>query len=297
MSYETDWLRVATAGKTVDGRTIEEQWLTDAARLYDAENEYKAQVWAWSHYLKYETSGYVTATKTGKDSKGRLALFVKISPLPDLVQANRQGQLQHASVEININYKGEGKAYLTGMVLTNNPASIGTQEIHLSAESVGQGDTLISEPEKFSADLSNPEATNMPRWFEPFARLFTGKTTPAQPIEGDVTMTPEQFTEHKQLLSAQTALYQQNLEVTKANLEATKALETKLEGFTAVPPKPAAEPEPTPAVAAPKVPTAEEFQTMVETAVQKYMATPDGKETKVPKNDGSATSDSWNYDY
>jgi hypothetical protein len=284
VSYETDWLRVATAGKTVDGRMIEEQWLTDAARLYDAENEYKAQVWAWSHYFKYETSGYVTATKTGKDSKGRLALFVKISPLPDLVQANRQGQLQHASVEININYKGEGKAYLTGLVLTNNPASIGTQEIHLSAESVGQGDTLISEPEKFSADLSNPEETNMPRWFEPFARLFTGKTTPAQPIEGDVTMTPEQFTEHKQLLSAQTALLQQNL-------EATKAL------FTAVPPKPAAEPEPTPTVATPKVPTAEEFQTMVETAVQKYMATPDGKETNVPKNDGSATSDSWNYDY
>lgn len=289
VGYETDWLRVATAGKTVDGRTIQEQWLTDAARLYDAENEYKAQVWAWSHYFKYETSGYVTAAKTGRDKKGRLALFVKISPLPDLVQMNRQGQLQHASIEINPNYKDEGKAYLVGIVLTNNPASVGTQEIHLSA---GQGAaTMLSAPEQFSADLSDPAETTMPRWFEPFARLFTGKAPSAQPTEEDVIMTPEQFTKFEKLMTDQNALLQQNL-------DAAKAVESKLEGFTVnPPPTPAAEtPAPAATPEAPKVPTAEEFTAMVESAVQKYMATPDGKATLVPKNDGGAVGDEWNSD-
>ena len=37
----TDWLTICTAGPTVDGRTIEEKWLTEAAKNYDRE-EYPA---------------------------------------------------------------------------------------------------------------------------------------------------------------------------------------------------------------------------------------------------------------
>lgn len=40
----TAWFCVATAGPTVDGREIKEQWLTEAAETYNAA-EYTAMIW------------------------------------------------------------------------------------------------------------------------------------------------------------------------------------------------------------------------------------------------------------
>ena len=104
-------------------------------------------------------------------------------------------------------------------------------------------------------------------------------------------MTPEQFAKFEKLMTDQNALLQQNL-------DATKAVENKLEGFNANPPPAPTTETPAPAATpeAPKVPTAEEFTAMVEAAVQKFMVTPDGKATKVPKNDGGAVGDDWNSD-
>ncbi len=314
MSYETDWFRAGTAGKTVDGRNIEEQWLDDSAELYDPVNEYKAQVWAWSHWNKYERYGEVSAVKVSKDGKGRKALFVKIRPLPALVEMNRAGQLEHSSMEITPDYKGEGKAYLTGLVMTNNPASIGTEAAHFSAQPA-DAKPLVSQPEKFTADLSNPADSIMPNWFKPFAKLFTGKAGQPeadQPTEEDVIMTPEQFTKFEQLMTAQT--------------DAINGMKDKLESYTAKPAEQPAKPETKTEPEQPaKIPTKEEFETMIDAAVskkkasaeggdkentlpsrsdfqsmidkavEKFMTEADGQETKVPKNDGSA-SDDWQSD-
>ena len=201
MNMETDWVKVGTSGATVDGRNIKEQWLTDMADSYDADNEYKAQIWAWSHYNHFATYGKVTAVKTAKDSKGRLSLYVKLSPLPELVVLNRQGQLQHASMEINLNYKGEGKAYLTGLLLTNDPASIGTEEIHFSTQHDSTG-KVYSTPLSFKAVMPDDE---VPGWFTRFLKSFTVSPKAADTSPETDAMTPDQFAKMEANFTAQKA--------------------------------------------------------------------------------------------
>ena len=289
MSYETDWIRVGTAGKTIDGRQIEEQWLKDMARLYDPENEYKAQVWAWSHWNKFETYGHVTAVKTAKDEQGRLALFVKMNPSPELVQLNRSGQLQHTSMEIHTNYKDEGSAYLIGLLMTNNPASVGTQEVHLA--SIDHAELICrTMPEGFAADLTDP-ADHMPKWFKPFAKLFTPELKKIN-NEVDVPMTPEQFQKFE-------AAQAQQLEATKKQTEAVQALSAKLDSF-----KPA-EPTPTEKPTADSTPaqvglSAEQVAEMVKKQIEEFAAKSAGNATKVPVNTGTADPANpaeWAYDY
>ena len=40
----TDFVRIATSGPTIDGRTIQPDWLTEAADSYDPQNVYAARI-------------------------------------------------------------------------------------------------------------------------------------------------------------------------------------------------------------------------------------------------------------
>lgn len=201
MNMETDWVKVGTSGATVDGRNISEQWLLDMAASYDPANEYTAQIWAWSHYNHFATYGKVTAVKTAKDDKGRLSFYAKLSPLPELISLNRAGQLKHASMEIKLNYKNEGKAYLTGLLLTNDPASIGTQEIHFSTQHQ-TADKLYSSPETFVATMPEEE---VPGWFIRFLKSFTVSPKAADTSPEHDAMTPEQLAKMEAHFAAQKA--------------------------------------------------------------------------------------------
>ncbi|EAA1889298.1 GPO family capsid scaffolding protein, partial [Salmonella enterica] len=57
----TNWICIATAGETVDKRTIEEQWLLDAAELYDP-NLYTALLWP-EHSRNFGNMGEVLELK------------------------------------------------------------------------------------------------------------------------------------------------------------------------------------------------------------------------------------------
>lgn len=185
MSYETKWLKVGTAGATVDGRVVKERWLSEMAENYDPKNEYKAQVWAWSHWNHYQTYGKVTAFKAEEDNKGRLSAYVKLSPLPELVSLNRAGQLQHASMEIHPNYKREGKAYLTGLLLTNDPASVGTQEINLAKGNSKDDEAVYTEACAFSADMDgfDDEDNEAPSWFTRFTKKYLSGDSAEEEID------------------------------------------------------------------------------------------------------------------
>lgn len=286
MAYETDWIKVGTAGKTIDGRQIEEQWLKDMARLYDPVGEYKAQVWAWDHWNKFTTYGHVTAVKAGKDEQGRLALFVRLKPTPELVQLNRAGQLQHSSMEIHTNYKDEGSAYLTGLLMTNNPASIGTQEVHLSVLEHAER-ICRTVPEGFAADLSDP-TDSMPKWFKPFAHFFLPEAKKNNEV--DVPMTPEQFTKLEEL-------QKQQLEVSKQQAAALETLSAKVEGLK---PVEATKAEPAAPEAAPVALTAEAVDALISKKLEEFAAKPNGQATPVPVNTGSADPANpaeWQYDY
>lgn len=194
----------------MDGRVIKEQWLTDMANSYDADTEYKAQIWAWSHYNHFATYGKVIAVKAAKDSKGRMSLYVQLAPLPELVMLNRQGQLQHASMEINLNYKGAGKAYLTGLLLTNDPASIGTQEIHFSTQH-DTSDKVYSSPLSFKAAMRDDE---VPGWFTRFIKNFTVSPKAADTSPETDAMTPDQLAKMEANFAAQkTELETRNTEL------------------------------------------------------------------------------------
>ena len=124
----TDWLTIATAGPTVDGRTIKEEWLKDAAETYNRE-EYAAflNVEHWAGNL-----GSVWDVRLGKDKKDRTILQARIRPNKYYLQQNAEDHRLCFSVELTHDFAKTGKTYLTGLATTDYPASIGTTEARFS---------------------------------------------------------------------------------------------------------------------------------------------------------------------
>lgn len=131
----TDWLTIATAGPTVDGRSIKEEWLRDAAETYDR-NEYVAflNVEHWTGNL-----GAVWDVRLGKDKKERTVLQARIRPNKYYLQQNAEDHRLCFSVELVHNFCGSGRTYLTGLATTDFPASVGTTEARFSREDVFRG--------------------------------------------------------------------------------------------------------------------------------------------------------------
>ena len=128
------WKRVATSGPTVDGREILPQELRDIAETY-APSKYTAVIWAeherWSG--SHGTVFAVRLVEEGDDLEpGQIALEAQLKPNQKLLWLNDQGEKLFSSIEIWPNFAGTGKAYLTGLAVTDEPASLGTQELYFS---------------------------------------------------------------------------------------------------------------------------------------------------------------------
>ena len=67
----TDWMKVATAGRTLDGREIKPEWLEKMAASYSPQ-VYTASV--NSEHVFYPGLGHVTELRAGQDAQGRLAV-------------------------------------------------------------------------------------------------------------------------------------------------------------------------------------------------------------------------------
>ncbi|MCF8114656.1 MAG: GPO family capsid scaffolding protein, partial [Desulfotignum sp.] len=125
----TDWKRVAQSGPTVDGRNIEPQWLLDMAETYDP-NVYTAKLWL--DHMRYASYGSVRALKAEKDGD-IVRLFARISPSRSLLQMNQVWEeYLHFSIEPTENFAETGKCYLTGLGMTDMPASLGTEEMRFA---------------------------------------------------------------------------------------------------------------------------------------------------------------------
>lgn len=135
MPKQTGWVIAATAGATVDGRVITEQWIKDMAEQYSAD-EYTAMIWpehfrsSWAPFegKNWGTVDEVKAAKSG----GKLRLYVKLTANDYLLSANADGQKLFMSIEPDPDYKGTGKAYLMGLAVTDSPASTGTTRLKFS---------------------------------------------------------------------------------------------------------------------------------------------------------------------
>lgn len=126
-----------TAGETIDGRMIEQQDIDDAAETYDPKF-YNARINSNHNHSEYSTrlGSVLSAEARGPE------LWLEIKPNSHLLRNIEYGQLLHTSAELRRNFRGTGKTYLKGLAMTDEPASVGTTEMHLSSTS-NDKDTLI----------------------------------------------------------------------------------------------------------------------------------------------------------
>lgn len=206
MALLTEFQVVGTAGETVDGRTIEEQWLTDIAEQYDLDI-YQAQINA-DHERWFGNFGQVHEVRLGKNKEGTTTLEARLHPNFRLIEMNRNGQRLFTSMEITPNFRGKGKAYLTGLAVTDDPASIGTSMLKFSNASVK------ALPQEIH--FTNPgEGTETESLLKRILSALTGSKnesfknqpgTEPDTNEQGTDMTPEQFAElteqNKQIISA-----------------------------------------------------------------------------------------------
>lgn len=163
------FFRVATEGATTDGRAIQRDWITQMAKNYKPAT-YGARV--WMEHIRGVTAdsafaalGDVLAVEARTVEDGKLALFAQIEALPQLVAINKAKQKIYTSIEVDPDFAKSGEAYLTGLGVTDTPASLGTEVLKFAAAN--------PEANPFAAKKSAPGA------------LFTAA------IESDLGIAPE----------------------------------------------------------------------------------------------------------
>lgn len=138
MAAKSRFFRVATEGASTDGRAIEKKWIQQMAKNFNRA-QYGARVWL-EHFRgilpesPFKAYGDVLAVEAREVEGGKLALFAQIEPLPELVAMNKAKQKIYTSIEVNPNFADTGEAYLTGLAVTDSPASLGTEILAFAAQ-------------------------------------------------------------------------------------------------------------------------------------------------------------------
>lgn len=188
-SLVTDWKCVAQSGNTMDGRVIKPEWLTDMAETYDPK-VYTAKIWI--DHMRYESFGSVQELKSEKiNDVGKL--YAKICPSRALLQMNQIWEEKlHFSIEPLEDFAKTGKTYLVGLAMTDQPASLGTDEMRF-AQITGRTFThrLPGEP---VPDLREPDSDKDDNFFQRLVKAFQTTKQPNKPDEqGEDSMKKEQF--------------------------------------------------------------------------------------------------------
>jgi len=141
MATKAKRFRIAVEGATTDGREISRDWISQMAANYDP-TVYGARI-NMEHIRGYAADstfrrfGDVTAVEaeeiTDGALKGKLALFGWIDPTPELVELTKSRQKIYTSIEVNPTFADTGEAYLVGLAVTDDPASLGTEILSFSA--------------------------------------------------------------------------------------------------------------------------------------------------------------------
>lgn len=149
---KSKFFRVAVEGATVDGRVIQREWLEQMAASYDPAT-YTARIncehiAGYSPEKPFNAYGSVLSLKTeeveltiGGEKKKLLGLYAEIDANDQLIALNKAGQKLFTSCEIHPDFAGEGEAYLVGLAVTDQPASLGTEPLKFAA---------LSRPNVFS---------------------------------------------------------------------------------------------------------------------------------------------------
>ncbi|MBV4459433.1 GPO family capsid scaffolding protein [Pseudomonas sp. COR58] len=203
------WKRVATSGPTVDGREILPQELRDIAETYTP-TLYTAVIWC-EHDRWFGSFGTVFAVRLieeGEDLEpGQVALEAQLKPNDKLLRLNDAGEKLFSSIEIAPNFRGRGKAYMTGIAVTDEPASVGTQELYFSSRT--NRDSYFAASQELGSFSQTEPQGEIGRLAAMFTRLFKRfgiedtptETTQQPPTESKTPMDEATATALKALLA------------------------------------------------------------------------------------------------
>ncbi len=232
MATKAKRFRIAVEGATTDGREISRDWISQMAANYNPAM-YGARI-NMEHIKGYAADstfrrfGDVTAVEAGEITegplKGKLALYGWIDPTPDLVELTKARQKIYTSIEVNPKFADTGEAYLIGLAVTDDPASLGTEILSFSATASANPlasrkqhkDNLFTAAEETLIEFTE-EADPAPSLLARVSAMFSAKTKTADLQFADVS-------------AAVTAVAEQVQQNGEAQTQKLSALERALTG-------------------------------------------------------------------
>jgi hypothetical protein len=155
----------------------------------------------------------VDALSKEQNAEGKLELFADISPTDDLIGMTKKSQKVFTSIEVNPKFADTGKAYLVGLAVTDNPASLGTEMLQFAASNPDANPFAarkLHPDNHFSAAVETviefvdePEAK--PGVLATIRALFARKSVTDDARFADIETALEEVAEHGEAQSAQTA--------------------------------------------------------------------------------------------
>jgi len=139
---KSKFFRIAVEGATSDGRVINRADLSDMANTYNPQ-VYGARIFAehirgYAPDSPFKAYGDVTAVKAEEVGdgplKGKMALYAQIDPTPEMVNLVKARQKIYSSMEITPKFADTGRPYLSGLGITDSPASLGTEILTFAAQ-------------------------------------------------------------------------------------------------------------------------------------------------------------------
>ena len=127
---KTGWVCIATAGPTLDGRTITPECLRELAQTYNP-SFYVANL--WPEGARIRPLGSVDAVKV-QEEDGQLKLMAVLCPTLELIDLNANGSQGFCTIEAAENFAGTGQWYLAGVSVTDQPTITGLTQLQFSAK-------------------------------------------------------------------------------------------------------------------------------------------------------------------
>ncbi|MBN3005568.1 GPO family capsid scaffolding protein [Chromobacterium alkanivorans] len=232
---------IATEGATTDGRVIERAHLEQMAKNYSPKLygarvnlEHIKGVTPDSPFKRY---GDVLSLSTEEGDDGKLRLYAVIDPTEDLVKiTTKDRQKVYTSCEINPKFADTGEAYLVGLAVTDDPASLGTEMLQFSATAKksplakrkAEPDNLFSEAVEFTLEMEDEQTSKA---------LLEGFSSKIKTLLGGAKKTTDaNFSEIQQavevIADSQKGLLEQ-FAALSAGLAESKALKEQLEKLSA----------------------------------------------------------------
>ncbi|QHB33278.1 GPO family capsid scaffolding protein [Yersinia canariae] len=257
------WFRIGVEGDTCDGRVIDVNDINQMAESFDPRVygcrinlEHLKSYSPDSTFRRYGDVSALKAETIEDDSilNGKRALFAQISPTDDLVQMTKALQKIYTSMEISPNFANTGKAYLVGLAVTDDPASLGTEMLEFSAKA--KQNPLAARkfnPENlFSAavevhlefeDVAEPVATLLSRVKSVFSRkqanddarfndVHEAVNAVAEHVQGHSETIEARFTAIEKKLSDHVVELKQDIDQSKQGVVALKTQLSTTENFS-----------------------------------------------------------------